>query len=1147
MMGFFQKLKDIFSDAKNQIYFELSFDENLNMIKLIASQDIKRDEKIVELIDLYNMPLVDNTILLGYEEIYSLYYDDRGYPDNTYNFFNLPPLFNGYMAIENKGNFVQDENVLYQFYFEDPHGKYLIVKNNVIRCEATGEYRILPRKIFELVKELIKYNSDSLKFSNVADQFEMLKIIKDYAQEVNIILSQRLSEEETPIIIDSIKIDFFDDGNSIEVFPVLSADVNTNNELINKIYNQEEIKDFYSATESGKKRKFIIKHKNTLKTIKENRIQKGENRLKFLKGENPLFEDENIDLSEFGPRVKGIGYLSYRSYPPEAKTQDLDWLEKEREAPHFILDEYKVILKPEDEEKLINKLAEMEGANVEVAECEFTDENGNKRITILTKDQIQNELQKLRASMIYPYEIKSKKLLEKILSEYDKFENQDYIEMNGLYIKNSSKADIEERLKELQADSSGISKEKSKGLLIYENLEQIEYQEENTNRVRLTHLIIPNGLKDNVKLFDYQKQALLRLQQLYSDNKINGFLLCDDMGLGKTLQLLAFLGWLKDIGELKPSLIVAPKTLLDNWDNPDGSGEIQKFFKPDYFKSMKIQGRVTSQDLETINEHDLVFITYESLRQNNLLLGKVKWQVIICDEAQKIKNPFTQVTVAAKGQNAKFKIICSATPIENSMIDLWNLVDFSKPGLLGSLKDFKKNYISKIEEGNEGSLRIVNDEISEKINSYYLRREKDILEKTLPDKKIRLYFRNCNQAEKGFLERLLKDNDIALATIQKLLWASSHKEIVTGNDISTLDINYLIAQSTKMQILREILDSIKAQNEKAIIFTRMKKMQEIIFRAIKYWYGFRPKNINGEISNLSERTKRIKEFKKSDGFDVIILSPDVAGFGITLTEANHVIHYTRMWNPAKEDQATDRVYRIGQEKEVTVHYPILSYEKNYVAEYTRVQDYVNDFLDPAGGYLSPEEKLNILLARKKNLLLNFFLAVESADINLERGFMELAGEGSQGRSAAVTLQDIDDGLIDGYEFEALVAQLYREQGYKVYVTTISNDYGVDVICLRDDKSLLVQCKKSKVVKKGEILRDLALAKETYLKQLGLKNVSMVLVTTAENVIDDDVLDFSIIGREQLRDWLKQYPVFPGQIRVLHQNRKSFEQLKYELK
>lgn len=1145
-MSFLKKIGNILS-KENFLSKELEFESKFNEkdIELIPNKSILEDENVKDLIAMHNIEIVDNKIIVSYECIYDLYYDDNENKVYTYKIFNLPDMFNGFISIENS-EYLASDNVAYNFYFENSEGRYYVYKYNILKNNSKPEYKVMSKDLFNLTKNLLEYNRDKEKRSDVSRQFEKLKEIKYFSNKLDIVLNQRLREEPTPVVVDDIKIDFNDDGETLEIFPVLSEDENINDDLLSRIDSYNDIKGIYSTVIDNQKVRFVVKHKDTLKKIIKNRVNRGEDRLNILTGKSEIFEDENIDISMFGPRVTGIGYLSYKNSTLNVKTSDLNWLENNVEFPHIHgtnLDGNfeNIKLTPDDKLKLQLKLVDMENNNKNIDEVEFDSDKGNKIKLIMNKDDIKKEIQNINSRIKTPQDISKINTLENILDICDNYKEDKYIPYNGMYLyKGSSniKEEIKDRINNIRENNKDKKNEENKRtLLIAENLDDNEYVEKNTvNNNIFNKAELPKGIKKGINLFEYQNNCLAKLQGLYLDSKVNGFLLCDDMGLGKTLQLLAFLGWLKDRGELKTSLVVAPTSLLNNWDSEE-NGEIQKFFIENLFNTEKVRGKVTSKDLERLKEKDIVFITYESLRLNNVILGKINWKVMICDEAQKIKNAKTMMTIAAKAQNANFKIVCTATPIENTIEDLWTLTDYSKPGLLGSLKEFKNTYINKYKNATNKELEELNDNLYSRIEDFYIRREKDILPKGLPKKFIKIYKNKPTSVEIDYIENIKETEEYALSAIQKMLIACGHVDALNNNDI-VINIENIIKKSSKLTNLKYILDDIKIKNEKVIIFTRIRKIQQIIFKAVKLWFGFESSIVNGELTNLDKRSKIINDFKSSKGFNVIILSPEVAGFGITITEANHVIHYTRLWNPAKEDQATDRVYRIGQIKDVYVHYPIITFGDEEVLEYDNMQDYVNDNMTLKSEALSPEEKLNILLARKKDMLINFFLAAGNGEIRSEE-FLSL--DNNSLKKIYITMETINKNIISQHEFEGLIAVLYERFGYKSYLKSKSNNNGVNLICKKEDEILFIQCEKSFNLISEYKVNDLLYTMNkynNYIKEIKTKGVLVILGNRGE--FTNKSID--IVDRNRLSSLLEKYKIYKDEIDNIENNRYSFEQM-----
>jgi SNF2 family DNA or RNA helicase len=299
---------------------------------------------------------------------------------------------------------------------------------------------------------------------------------------------------------------------------------------------------------------------------------------------------------------------------------------------------------------------------------------------------------------------------------------------------------------------------------------------------------------------------------------------------------------------------------------------------------------------------------------------------------------WAEYTRAAKKQNARLKIACTGTPVENTLTDIWCLFDFIQPGLLGALKDFGQRYRRPIEaETEEDKERI--EELRALIEPQKLRRMKADVAKDLPRKievescrtlpisnRQRSYYADAIAA---FRERDGQSNGLhsPLGLLQYLrrLCSDPRSQGHASTDLeSVADIE---RHSPKMSWLMELLRDIEGRGEKVIIFCEFRDLQRTLQRVVGERFGFVPDVINGDTTpdaaNANNRQRRIKAFQQKPGFGVIVLSPLAVGFGVNIQAANHVVHFTRTWNPAREDQATDRAYRIGQEKDVYVYYPVV--------------------------------------------------------------------------------------------------------------------------------------------------------------------------------------------------------------------------------
>lgn len=499
----------------------------------------------------------------------------------------------------------------------------------------------------------------------------------------------------------------------------------------------------------------------------------------------------------------------------------------------------------------------------------------------------------------------------------------------------------EVRPKEKASEEPEASPEKTKAedqvLLVKENLEFVEYEPKPLKRNGDVGGL-PSCLE--TKLLPHQLQALSWLQRRWVSGA-PGALLADDMGLGKTFVALSFLAWAKDaVPDAGPLLIVAPTGLLKNWiDEHDkhlsspGVGVIRRAFGKG-LRDLRLEGAAMGKevrsglpalDVRMLEQSDAVLTTFETLRDYQHSFGRVRWSAASFDEVQKIKNPAAGVSEAAKAMNIDFTLALTGTPVENRLSDLWSIVDTIHPSFLGTLKEF-----SKIHERSSGADPEVHQRLKERIfvepsPPLALRRMKEDHLEGLPEKKVHVVKRSMPGTQAGAYEAVVeaaragsRTKGAMLEALHRLRSVSLHPH-VRGEES---DEEYR-AGSARLDATIEILDEIRQRGERALIFVESRDMQGVLLEMLQRRYSMRhpPLLINGTVSG-EKRKARVDEFQTRDGFDVMILSPKAGGVGLTLTAANHVIHLSRWWNPAVEDQCNDRIYRIGQAKTANIYLPM---------------------------------------------------------------------------------------------------------------------------------------------------------------------------------------------------------------------------------
>lgn len=420
----------------------------------------------------------------------------------------------------------------------------------------------------------------------------------------------------------------------------------------------------------------------------------------------------------------------------------------------------------------------------------------------------------------------------------------------------------------------------------------------------------PKDLKGELR--PYQKTGLKWLWT----NVSKGFGCCmaDDMGLGKTIQVISLILKLKEENKLKnPVLVICPTTLMGNWMK-----ELQ-LFAP----SLKV-ATYHGLDRKLDMKNDVILTTYAIMRIDVEEMKKNNWGMIVVDEAQNIKNPDTAQTLAIKALKSDIKIAMTGTPVENRLTELWSIFDFINKGYLGSMKEFQKSYAIPIERFKEKSRA---SKLKLSVSPFVLRRVKT--DKTvisdLPDKMVMndycylaksqaiLYEKTLNEMmEKisGFTGVNRRGNIFKLITALKQICNHPYQFLKSGGTSKDL--------SGKAEKCVDLVQSIIDNNEKTLIFTQYKEMGDLLAKIIAEECATEPSFFHGSLT-VPQRENLIEDFQTNDDRKVMILSLKAGGTGLNLTSATNVIHYDLWWNPAVEEQATDRTYRIGQDRNVMVH------------------------------------------------------------------------------------------------------------------------------------------------------------------------------------------------------------------------------------
>jgi superfamily II DNA or RNA helicase len=543
-------------------------------------------------------------------------------------------------------------------------------------------------------------------------------------------------------------------------------------------------------------------------------------------------------------------------------------------------------------------------------------------------------------------------------------------------------------------------------LVVRENFDEVEFApfvaEEGAPSVAGSGPVAPpRRLKTLLKA--HQSEGLNWLARSAGSGQ-PGALLADDMGLGKTIQALAFMAWLQEEAEAgrrptAPFLVVAPTGLLGTWRDeiahhleapglgrltPAFGAELRALREEDGFGTRDIETGRAALSAESWRDAGVVLTTYETLRDYHFSFARTRFGLVVFDEIQKLKNPASQLTRAAKTLNATFTLGMTGTPVENRLQDLWSIMDVVTPGLLGSSREFE----SKHPPGDTDALgrlksRLMDSHAGQPAR--VLRRMKQDALAGMPARTVRRFTTDMPAAQADAYRSLV---------VQAAAGASSGA-MGRGGMLSTLagmrgislhpldprqapaDLEAYAEESARLSRALAILDEVAAKREKVLVFVEDLAMQERLAALVQARYRLAepPARINGTVPG-PRRHALVAAFQQAaDGFAVMILSPKAGGVGLTLTAANHVIHLSRWWNPAVEDQATDRVFRIGQTKDVQVYLPMAVHP------------------DPAIRDTSFDLRLDALIDRKRALTRDLFLPPDADDADLAGLFNEVSMSG----------------------------------------------------------------------------------------------------------------------------------------------------------
>ena len=467
--------------------------------------------------------------------------------------------------------------------------------------------------------------------------------------------------------------------------------------------------------------------------------------------------------------------------------------------------------------------------------------------------------------------------------------------------------------------------------------------------------------------------------------------------------------------------------------------------------------------------------------------------------------------------NVRFKVACTGTPVENSLTDLWCLFDFIQPGLLGALNQFSTNYRRRPFEANSEEEKEAVSQLRKVIEPQILRRTKKTVAKDLPKKEIiraHLPISNFQRAVYGHAISSFKpktnsnNNDESLSQqfknhlglLQYLRQVCADPRPLGQQANMNESLEQASLKSPKISWLIEMVEEIRVKKEKVIIFTEFRDVQRLIQKYLKDRFLIHAEIINGDTAAVSKvgssRQQKIDVFQEIEGFAAIILSPLAVGFGVNIQKANHVIHFTRQWNPAKEDQATDRAYRIGQTKDVYVYYPIINAG---IPKTSQIQSDISPFK-------TFDVKLDELLEWKRSLSDDMLNGTGDVGIG---DFKDITDEeGNQiVEDRRLTINDVIS--MEPNNFEIFCSLMWSKLDYPLTIKTPqSGDGGIDVVAInhKEKRGLLIQCKTSfsgNASLGWEAVKDVTAGAAAYCKTY--PNVSFKKVCVTNNLFNSTAI------------------------------------------
>jgi superfamily II DNA or RNA helicase len=426
-------------------------------------------------------------------------------------------------------------------------------------------------------------------------------------------------------------------------------------------------------------------------------------------------------------------------------------------------------------------------------------------------------------------------------------------------------------------------------------------------------------------------------------------ILADDMGLGKTIQALALLQKAKDEDGRKPSLVVAPTSVLANWER-----EVERFAPK--LSTVVWHGQERRERADQLKDVDLALTSYALVRRDVAELSEVQWRYVILDEAQFIKNADSVTAQACKALPSEARLALTGTPLENRLSELWSIFDFAMPGFLGTADHFSDRYEEPIQVQNDAEVR---ERLRRKIRPFIMRRLKSEVAKDLPPKTESIAYCEFDDAQAALYRQVLEESRRKIyESIDKRGFARSRisifaalmrlRQVCCDPRLLKLPQSAPLPRSAKLERFGELVEDIVAEGHRALVFSQFTQMLELLTRhadehQLKYGY------LDGR---TRDRMARVDSFNDPSGPPLFFISLKAGGTGLNLTAADYVIHYDPWWNPAVEEQATDRTHRIGQTKAIISYKLIVrgTVEEKILALQKRKKDLAEGVLGADAGF-----------------------------------------------------------------------------------------------------------------------------------------------------------------------------------------------------